>query len=75
MAGKEKKKGVSLVYRVDLELSQEEVTRLKEILKYATMAEIARLDASKDLKATVLDTAALGGPGFNGHGTMGFMIA
>jgi hypothetical protein len=75
MADEKTQKGVSLVYRVDLELSKEELTRLKEVLKYATMAEIARLDASKDLKATPLDTETLGAglPGFGN--TMGFFIA
>jgi hypothetical protein len=76
MAGKGmKKKGVNLVYRVDIELSEQEVNRLKEILKYATLSEIARMDASRDLKATVLDTVALGGSGLGSGGTIGFMIA
>ncbi|ODR97640.1 hypothetical protein AUC69_11050 [Methyloceanibacter superfactus] len=61
--------GPKLVYQLDLELAQSEIDRIKEVLRFATLSELARLDASRDLKVTPLTGNELGvGP------TIGWLI-
>ena len=61
------KKAMQLIYSLDLGLAEDEIARIREVLKYAALSEIARMDASKNVKTIILDESSLGGIDLVGH--------
>lgn len=65
----------TFIFKVDVKLSDIEADAIKQIIKYATLTEIARLDPSRDLIARPLKDADTGLGGVGGRGTDGFFIS